>query len=181
MQGKRAFVLLAEGFEEIEAMTLVDVLRRAGVEVETAALGALAVTGAHGVEVRADRRLDGLTADGAAAIILPGGLPGATNLRDDARVLALLRDAAARGVLVAAICAAPMVLAKAGLLEGKRATAYPGVPLPGATRGAERVVEDGNVMTSQGPGTTLEFALALAARLAGPKKAAELREALLVQ
>lgn len=178
----RACVLLADGFEEIEAITVIDVLRRAEIEVHTLGLAGREVRGAHGIPVIADRTV----ADGARetwdAVILPGGLPGATNLRDDAGVRDLVQRQNAAGRTVAAICAAPIVLGAAGVLEGRRATCYPGFEgeLRGATHTTERVVADGNVVTSRGPGTALEFALALSERLAGAKTAAGLREGMLV-
>ncbi len=178
----RACVLLAEGFEEIEAITVIDVLRRAEVEVATLGIATREVRGAHGVGVTADRTLAEAAGETWDAVILPGGLPGATNLRDDARVCELVSRQHAAGRLVAAICAAPMVLGAAGVLRGKRATCYPSFEshLTGATPVAERVVIDGNVITSRGPGTALEFGLALAERLCGATTAAGLREGMLV-
>jgi 4-methyl-5(b-hydroxyethyl)-thiazole monophosphate biosynthesis len=186
----RVLVPLADGFEEIEAIAIVDTLRRAGVEVVTAALRrdpARIVHGAHGIDVAADRELDacvGASAPAFDALVLPGGMPGTQHLGDDARVLALVREMHAAGKLVAAICAAPSVLAKAGVLEGVPATSYPGFQgkLGGARVERERrVVPAGRIVTSQGPGTALEFALELVRVLVGAAKAAELERAMIVQ
>lgn len=177
----RALVALAEGFEEIEAVTIVDVLRRAGVEVHVAGLKAGAVAGSHGISIVTDMGLEQVQAGDYDALALPGGMPGAANLRSDSRVLDIARAIAARGGLVAAICAAPMALAAAGLLEGRKATSYPSFrdELRGAIYCEDRVVEDGLVVTSRGPGTALEFALTLVRRLVGEEKAAALASAML--
>ncbi|HEY3496258.1 MAG TPA: DJ-1 family glyoxalase III [Polyangiaceae bacterium] len=177
----RALVLLAEGFEEIEAVTIVDVLRRGGVKVTTAALGTSLVRGSHGIAIEADTSLDGLRVDTFDAVVLPGGMPGAKHLRDDTRVQSLLCEAAARDKLVGAICAAPIALDAAGLLDGKRATAYPGHEIRPAIYVEEDVVTDGNIVTSRGVGTALDFALALVERLAGSDTASRLRVAMLVE
>jgi 4-methyl-5(b-hydroxyethyl)-thiazole monophosphate biosynthesis len=175
-----AVVLLAEGFEEIEAVTIVDVLRRAGITVTTAALGKSPVTGSHGIALVADRSLDGITVSDVDAVVLPGGMPGSRHLKEDARVLALLRSAANGGKTVAAVCAAPIALEAAGVLVGKRATSYPGNELPSASYSEERVVIDGNVVTSRGPGTALEFSLALVEKLVGAETKDRLTRAMLV-
>jgi protein deglycase len=172
----RVLVPLAQGFEEIEAVTLVDLLRRAGIEVHTAALDGPRVTGSHGIAVMADIALDAVRVDDYDMILLPGGLPGAEHLKADARVISLLRRFAADGRYTAAICAAPSVLAHAGLLEGRAATSFPGFLNPGSAPGIrlheDPVVIDGKVATSRGPGTAMEFGLALIELLEG----AELRE-----
>jgi 4-methyl-5(b-hydroxyethyl)-thiazole monophosphate biosynthesis len=176
----QALVPLAEGFEEIEAVTIIDVLRRGGVEVTTAALTRGPVRGSHGIALECDATLESVSGRDFDAVVLPGGMPGAKNLKEDARLRDLLRRSAERGKLVAAICAGPIALEAAGLLAGKRATSYPGHELPSATRSEEAVVSDGNIVTSRGPGTALEFALALVARLAGADTSAQLRAAMLV-
>ncbi len=175
----RACVLLAPGFEEIEAITIIDVLRRAEVETVTLAVSDNPVEGAHGIAVRADASLE--TAGGEwDAVILPGGMPGSTNLRDDPRVQALVRKQHARGGICAAICAAPIALAKAGVLAGKKATSYPGFRDElGCAYLEDRVVIDGNVVTSRGPATAMEFALRLAALLGAPDKAARVAQGML--
>jgi len=178
---KRALVPLAEGFEEIEAVTIIDVLRRAGIEVVTAALGDLEVMGAHGIALGSDRRLDDIRGEDFDAIVLPGGGPGAKRLQQDARILSLLREQRAAGRLIAAICAAPAALEAAGVIEGRRATAYPGTRLASAQFSEDRVVVDRGLVTSRGPGTALEFALTLVVQLGHSEAAAKLRQDMLVQ
>lgn len=167
----RVLMPLAEGFEEIEAVTVVDLLRRAGIEVHTAALGRREVTGSHGITVVADIGLDDAVAADYDMIVLPGGMPGADHLRRDPRVVALLQRFARAGRYTAAICAAPGVLAHAGLLEGRAATSYPGFLTPDSAPGIrlreDAVVIDGKVVTSRGPGTAVPFALSLIELLAG--------------
>jgi len=173
-------VLLADGFEEIEAVTIIDVLRRAELTVHTLGVNGLDVQGAHGISFKADARLDETT--DFDALVLPGGMPGAETLRDDIRVLAMVRRHVQEQRTVAAICAAPMALGAAGVLQGRRATCYPGFEehLAGAERCTDKVVIDGPVITSRGPGTAMDFALELVARLASPEKAQELRAGMLV-
>lgn len=175
--GKRVCVFLADGFEEIEAITVVDVLRRAGIEVSLAAVGASTDpwrTGSHDIAVRATFLAADVRVEDFDAFVLPGGQPGSNTLRDDALVQRLLREADAAGSLIAAICAAPIALERAGLLEGRSATAFPGVELPSARETAGDVVEDGRIVTSRGPGTALPFALALVRRLVSEVAAREL-------
>lgn len=173
-----ALVLLTDGFEEIEAVTIIDVLRRGEVAVTTASLGVRRVTGSHQIILEADLMLDGLAVEDFDALVLPGG-PGAKTLREDPRAQAVIQRAASAGKLVAAVCAAPTALEAAGVLVGKRATAYPGNTLPSARQVEDRVVEDGNVITSRGPGTAMAFALKLVERLSGPLVAENTAERLL--
>lgn len=167
----RVLVPLAPGFEEIEAVTVIDLLRRAGIQVHTAALDGPQVTGSHGITVGADMALDAARVDDYDMLVLPGGMPGADHLKRDARVIALLRAFAAGGRYTAAICAAPGVLAHAGLLDGRAATSFPGFlgedSAPGIRLRTEPVVIDGKVVTSRGPGTAMEFGLALIQLLEG--------------
>ena len=174
-------VLLANGFEEIEAVAAIDVLRRAEVEVVAAALEGDSALGSHDIRVSADAKIDEVKADELDAVVLPGGMPGAEKLRDDERVGALLQEMHRQKKLVCAICAAPIALDAAGVIEGRRATSYPGFELADADYVTERVVEDENLVTSRGPGTALEFSLALVRRLAGHEKATELRQRMLVK
>ena len=178
----RVLMPLAEGFEEIEAVTVVDLLRRAGIEVHTAALAGREVTGSHGITVLADIGLDDAVAADYDMIVLPGGMPGADHLKKDARVVALLQQFASSGRYTAAICAAPGVLAHAGLLEGRAATSYPGFLKPDSAPGIrlreDAVVIDGKVVTSRGPGTAMEFGLALIGLLEGPEAAGRVKERL---
>lgn len=172
---KKTAMLFANGFEEVEALTVVDILRRAGIVCDMLSLdGADETAGSHGITVRMDGSLASADMSGYDGLILPGGMPGTTNLAADERVLRLLRDYCAAGKLTAAICAAPTVLAKAGILEGRSAVCYPGLEdkLTGAKAGTEPVVLDGTVMTSRGVGTALPFALELVAYL-GSREHAE--------
>lgn len=174
-------VLLADGFEEIEATTIIDVLRRAEVEVDVIGVDKLDVTGAHRLGMRADLVL-GKQRAVYEMLILPGGLPGAHTLRDHAGVQALIEQHHKAGKWLAAICAAPIALGKARVLEGKKATCYPSFEgeLTGATPVTDRVVQDGKVVTSRGPGTALDFALHLAELLRGKQVAADVRTGMLV-
>ena len=176
----KAIVLLAPGFEEIEAAAIIDVLRRGGIEVTVAALGETRVPGAHDLSFVADCRLKDVEHQSFDAVLLPGGMPGSRNLRDDVRVKALLQRQAEQGRQLGAICAAPIALEAAGVLQGKRATSYPGYDLPSAEYCEDRVVVDGNVVTSRGPGTAIEFALQWVTLLAGADQAAQLRQGMLV-
>lgn len=173
-----ALVLLAEGFEEIEAVTIIDVLRRGEVAVTTASLGTKHVTGSHSIAIEADTLLTEAAVEDFDALVLPGG-PAAKTLREDPRAQASIVRAAKAGKLLGAVCAAPTALEAAGVLAGKRATAYPGSQLPSARFVEERVVEDGKVVTSRGPGTTMAFALKLVERLSGAAVAKTTAERLL--
>jgi 4-methyl-5(b-hydroxyethyl)-thiazole monophosphate biosynthesis len=166
---KRVLVPLAEGFEELEAVTIIDVLRRAGIEVVTASLAGSPVTGAHGIAVSADARLDAVAEQDFDMIALPGGMPGASHLKADPRIARIIQRLHGAGERVAAICAAPMVLAAAGVLQGRRATSFPGFldDARGLTVVEDAVVSDRGVITSRGPGTALDFALELVAQLQG--------------
>ncbi|MBR5539902.1 MAG: DJ-1/PfpI family protein [Clostridia bacterium] len=172
-------VFLANGFEEIEALTTVDILRRAGLTVRTVGIGGHTIVGAHGIAVQADSTV--LPPYGELeAVILPGGLPGTTNLAASAVVTKCVTEAAERGILVCAICAAPSVLGNLGLLRGKRATCYPGweSQLLGATVSSESVAVDDGVVTAKGAGVTVEFALAIVSYLISPDKAREIGDAM---
>jgi protein deglycase len=169
-------LLLADGFEEIEATTVADVLRRAGVGVTLLGVHGLDVRGAHSIVIKADKLLTEFQDAAWDMVILPGGMPGARTLRDDAAVQSLIIRQAGRSK-VAAICAAPIALGRAGVLRGKRATCYPGFEneLSGAKVSNDAVVCDGNVITSRGPGTAIAFAIALVENLVSSAKAAEVR------
>lgn len=177
------YLFLAPGFEEIEALCPLDLLRRAGVPVTTVAIGSeKSVPGAHGISVVADlAEEDYDPASPVDMLILPGGMPGAANLDASPLVDAAIAAANARGAYLAAICAAPMILGRRDLLQGKRAICFPGFEqeLAGATLAETRVVCDGNIVTAAGMGVALEFGLALVAALRGEQCAAELRAAVL--
>ena len=178
----RVLVPLAEGFEEIEAVTIIDVLRRANIDVVVAGLKPGAVTGSHGIRIDTDIALEDARSEDYTLIALPGGMPGADHLDQDPRVRRLVQEMAAVGKIVSAICAAPKVLAGAGLLEGRRATSYPGFLDPQRAHCLEdAVVTDGNLITSRGPATAMAFALTLVETLAGPAKRAELEQRMLVR
>jgi 4-methyl-5(b-hydroxyethyl)-thiazole monophosphate biosynthesis len=173
----RAYLFLADGFEEIEALTSVDVLRRAGLDVVMVSVtGGEIVTGAHDIPVLCDKDFDNCDFRDAALLLLPGGMPGAETLSNHGGLQKLLKRAVDEGKLIAAICAAPMALGKLGLLKGKRATCYPGFEsyLEGAECTAEAVVKDGAIITGRGPGVSIPFALKVVETLLGKAKAEEL-------
>ena len=173
------YLFLANGFEEIEALTPLDVLRRAGVPVTTVGVGGDSILGAHGIRVQADIP-DTMYRDSSPdMIILPGGMPGSTHLDESRVVDAALRSAARNGAYLCAICAAPMVLGKRGYLNGKRAVCYPGFEqyLEGATVTDARVECDGKIITSKGMGAALEFGLALVEVLRGKEIAEQIGNA----
>ncbi len=177
----KVILLISNGFEEIEAVTIIDVLRRADIEVVVAGLAGETVLGGHGITMHVDTQIDQVQLGDFDGVVLPGGAPNAEALRDDSRVQSLLRDMASADKFVCAICAAPIALDRAGVLEGRRATSYPGFELPTAEYVNDRVVEDGKTITSRGPGTSMEFALTLVRRLVGHLKATELRQRMLVR
>jgi len=166
---------LAQGCEEIEAVTVIDILRRAGISVVSAGLDAKPVCASRGTVLIPDTTLDAALQHDYDMIVLPGGQPGTNNLKDDARILALLKKMAQQDKYISAICAAPSVLAAAGLLEGKHATSFPGAldAFPSVIKNPDSVVEDGKLITSRGPGTAMDFALTLVERLAGKAKRKE--------
>ena len=180
----KILVPLADGFEEIEAVTIIDVLRRAEIQVTVAALSDGVVVGSRGIKVEPDATLSELDLDSFDAVVLPGGMDGTLHMMEDERLIEALRGMHAKGKLTAAICAAPMVLAKAGIVSGVPITAHPSVldRLGDAeVRPRPRVVCSGSVMTSQGPGTAMEFALALVEELCGADERAELQGAMVVE
>ncbi len=165
------YVFLADGFEEIEAFAPVDILRRAGIECQTVGVTGKTVTGSHAISVITDITADELDMDLLSAVILPGGMPGTTNLNSSDTVRKAVMYAAERGLLVAAICAAPSVLGHLGLLRGKKATCFPGFEpeLTGAVYQDTPVCRDGNIITSHGAGAALDFAFAVLDALKGEK------------
>ena len=175
------YLLLAEGFEEIEALTPVDVLRRVGVDVKTVGITGKVVTDSHGISVTADITPDEMTGD-MEMVILPGGMPGTTNLDKWQGMDALLAHALGTGARIAAICAAPMILGKRGYLNGRYAVCFPGFEetLLGAKVEKEaRVITDGPFTTAIGMGAALEFACELVSCLLGIEKAAQIYHATL--
>jgi len=178
----RVLVPLANGFEEVEAMAIIDVLRRADIDVVIAGLHEGYIEGSRRVKVVPDSTLDEIDSHNFDMIVLPGGQPGSDNLKADERIKELIWDFYSKGKLMGAICAAPYVLAEAGILEGKRVTSYPSYKdrLGFVLYEEEKVVEDKNLLTSRGPGTALYFALAIVEKLAGREKAEAIRDAMLI-
>ena len=174
----KVLIPLAQSCEELEAVTLIDLLRRAEFEVITAGLSDEPITASRGVRLIPDTTIDAIIeskqSDSFDLIVLPGGLPGADYLNEDPRIQALLKAQAQSNKYIGAICAAPKVLASSGLLENKRATAYPGalegLDLSNIDLTTENTVIDGKVMTSRGPGTAMDFALTIIEELAGKAK-----------
>ena len=181
---ERILVPLAAGFEEIEAVAIIDILRRADLDVTVAGIAAGPVRGSHGIEIVPDAELGALDLGHFTLLVLPGGMPGTRNLIADERVVGLVQRLAREGRTTAAICAAPLVLQKAGILRGLEVTAHPSVrdELSGAggvaVRAEPRVLQSGQVITSQGAGTAIEFALALVALLRGPEHAEKIARAI---
>lgn len=178
----KALIPLAEGCEEMEAVIVVDTLRRAGWDVTTAGLEPGLVTASRGVMLQPDTTWNAVDPTDFDLLIMPGGGPGTARLKADVRVLETARVFAAAGKWLAAICAAPLVLHAAGVLEGRKATCYPGVEegLDGVAWLDDRVVVDGHIVTSRGPGTAFEFALALIRLLEGETAARSVGEGMLV-
>ncbi|MGN1098517.1 MAG: DJ-1 family glyoxalase III [Clostridia bacterium] len=172
------YLFLADGFEIVEAMAPLDMLRRAKVDVKTVGLFSRTVTCSKGVELKADLSMDEVDMKNCEMIILPGGLPGAEHLRDSEEIGEIVDYAEASGLYIAAICAAPMVIGRRGVLRGKKATCFPGYEdeLLGAECTGEGVVRDGKVITAKGAGRSVEFGLALVEALCGREKAAEIKE-----
>ncbi|GHV71408.1 thiazole biosynthesis protein ThiJ [Bacteroidia bacterium] len=180
---KKAFIFLAEGFEEIEAVATTDVIRRGEVAITIVSItGQLQVTGAHGIPVTADALFENIDFSSGDLLVLPGGMPGASNLNAHPGLKNLLKQYNQEGKKIAAICAAPLVLGGLDLLQGKKATAYPGYEstLKGAIYQDKPVVKDGNIITGKGPGFTLEFGLALVEELQGKEKADNVAAGLLL-
>jgi len=177
---KTALVLFADGSEELEAVSVINILRRAGVNVTVAGLHGGPLRGSRGTVLVPDATLDEALTRQYDMVVLPGGQPGSDNLKADARVLKLVRQMHDANKYVAAICAAPSVLATAGLLDGKRATSFPGSldAFPKVLRQPQAVVEDGKLITSRGPGTAMDLALTLAERLTSHAKRMEVEAGL---
>lgn len=178
----QVLIPLAQGCEELEAVTVIDLLRRAGIEVVSAGLDGQPVRASRGVMLLPDTTLDEVMRQAFDMIVLPGGQPGTNNLDADPRIHALLVRMAAEGKYLAAICAAPKIFAKAGLLHGKRATGYPGaiesLQLEGVVSTGSALEQDGKLITSRGPGTAVDFALHLIGVLVGAKKRNEVEAGL---
>ena len=173
---KNVYVFLAEGFEEVEAIGTIDLLRRAGLPTHIVAVGLEPnVTGAHGIAIHADLSISEVYSDDVLALVLPGGLPGVTNLDASQRLHQLIREAHQDGKLLCAICAAPSVFGGADLLAGQEAIAYPGFEknLKGAKVSEAPVVKSGHIITAKSAGYTFDYALEIITALAGEEKAKE--------
>lgn len=184
MSMETVYAFFADGFEEIEAFTTIDTLRRAGLDVEIISVTPdEIVTGAHDVSVLCDKNFENCDFSDAKMLFLPGGMPGAATLDKHEGLRKLILNFAAQDKPIAAICAAPMVLGKLGLLKGRKATCYPSFEqyLEGAECVDELVVKDGNIITGIGPGGAMEFALTIVETLCGKEKVDELVEAMCVK
>ncbi|NIM18875.1 MAG: DJ-1 family protein [Candidatus Latescibacteria bacterium] len=179
----RIIVPLAEGFEEIEAVAVIDILRRADVEVVIAGVGGKEITGSHGIRIVCDTPIEECDPRRSEGIVLPGGLPGTTNLKKSDALEELLRDASNRSKMIAAICAAPTVLDSLGILKGKKATCHPNhsSELVECIYVEAPVVIDGNIITSRGAGTAVAFAAELVRILAGDEKAEGILEGIVAK
>lgn len=180
----KVYVFLADGFEEIEGLTVVDLLRRAGAQTEmVSVMGKMEISGSHGILVKADCLFEDCDFSDADILVLPGGMPGTLNLGGHKGLTDLLVKANGQGTGIAAICAAPSVLGDLGLLKGKKATCYPGMEgrLTGAEVCFDSFVTDGNVTTSRGMGTAIPFSLELIRRLFGAEKAEEQGKSIVYQ
>ena len=178
----RVYVFLADGFEEIEGLTVVDILRRAGVDTTTVSvMKDRNIIGSHQIQIKVDACFGDVDFSGGELLVLPGGMPGSRYLAGHEALGALLKSYVKDGKKVAAICAAPGVLGGLGILEGKKAACYPGVEgkLTGAQVLYDEVVRDGNVTTSRGMGTAIPFALDLVSQMVSPEKSEELKKAII--
>ena len=174
------YAFLANGFEEIEAISVIDILRRAGVDIKTVGVEGDCVKGTHGIELRCDCCLNEISSSEAEGVVLPGGMPGTTNLLKSEKVCDAIRDAYSKGKLIGAICAAPSILGEIGILSGKNVCCYPGFEskLKLANISLENVCVDGNIITSKGPGTAIEFSLEIVKYLKGTNVKDKIQEQL---
>jgi len=172
----RLLMPLADGFEEIETVAVIDILRRAGIEIVTSSLVGNVATGMHNIKMQADTRFMDTVLDKFDGLVFPGGMGNVSTMLRDDKVISLVRDYNMKGKLIAAICGAPEILVKAGVLKGKRATCAPGFEKSLDMPRDNRVVADANVITSQGPGTAIEFALKIVEMAAGKPKADMLKK-----
>lgn len=173
------YVLLADGFEEIEAIEPIDILRRGGVSVKTVGVNGKRVVGAHGIAVEADILINEALAENIELLMLPGG-PGHTNIEESEPAMSLIKNAYEKGMLISAICASPSILGKAGMLNNKKAVCFPGYEkfLYGAEYSEEKAVRDGSIITGKGAGAAAEFGFLMLEALKGKKCAEEIRSAM---
>ena len=177
----RVLIPLAEGFEETEAVTTANVLRRAGFDVVLAGLPSSIMKGAHGIHIITDTKLDVINADDFDVLVLPGGSPGCENLAKSNKIAEIVKDFDAKEKNIAAICAAPSILAKLGVLDERRATIYPGMERDVPKPRDAKVIVDGHIITSQGPGTAIDFGLAIVEKNMGSAQANKVREEMVVR
>ncbi len=173
---KKVLIPLAEGFEEIEALATADILRRAGLEVVLAGLPGTIVKGRSGIKVIADTKIEDVNHKNFDCLVLPGGNPGYVNLSRSKKVFDIINDFNDKEKLIAAICAAPSILAKMGILDERRATIYPGMEREIPRPRSGKVVVDGHIITSEGPGTAFDFALEIIRQLLGKQEAEEVKK-----
>ncbi len=179
----KVYIFFADGLEEIEGLTVVDMMRRVGIDISIVSMNdTLKVTGSHKIVMEADMLLKDVDVSAGDMFVLPGGLPGTTHLAESRELAKILKKAYAAGKYVAAICAAPSVLGGLGLLDGKKATCYPGFEdkLTGAHCLTDNVVTDKNIITSRGMGTAIEFSARLIALLKDEKTADELKKSIML-
>ncbi len=176
----KVYEFLSNGFEDIEALAPVDILRRGGIDVKTVSItGSKTVETSHGIKLETDLLIEDITDfSDVDAMVLPGGLPGATNLNKHEQLRKILLEQYQKGRVVAAICAAPLVLGSIGILQGKRATCYPGFEkrMTGATYTQEQVTVDGNIITGKGPGASLDFGFAILGKFVSEDAVAQLKQ-----
>ncbi len=172
------YMFLAEGFEEIEALATLDVIRRANIDILSVGVGGNMITGSHNISVKADIKLDDISTTDLSGVVLPGGLPGTTNLEGCEKVIEFVKYSNDKGLLVSAICAAPSILGHLGILNGKKATCYPGYEpeLSGADCDGSYVVADGNIITARGAGAAIDFGLKIVEYFKGAEFSNELRK-----
>jgi 4-methyl-5(b-hydroxyethyl)-thiazole monophosphate biosynthesis len=173
---KKVVIPLAEGFEEIEALTVADALRRAGLEVVLVGLPGSIVKGRSDIKVISDKKIEDINSKDFDAIVLPGGSPGYINLGRSQKILDMLVDFNNQEKLIAAICASPSILSKLGILDNRKATIYPGMEREIPKPRAGKVIVDGHVITSEGPGTSIDFSLEIIKNLLGKEKANEVKK-----
>lgn len=175
------YMFFADGFEEVEAVAALDVIRRAGIEIESVGIGSKQIKGSHGITVICDKTENEISvSDKLCGVILPGGMPGTKNLQNNSTVNSFIDYCSANGLYLCAICAAPMILGQKGLLKGKKATCFPGFEeyLDGAVIGGEYVCTDGKIITAKGMGSAVNFGLAIVAAIKGERAAFELKASL---
>lgn len=174
------YLFLADGFEETEAIATLDVIRRGEISIKTVGVNGPAVTGCHGVTVKADILMENVTLDNLEGIILPGGMPGTLHLEKDDKLAEIIDHCVKNNLLIAAICAAPSILGKRGLLDGKEATCFPGFEefLKGAVLSEKKCVESGQFITAKAMGAAVDFGLAIVSRIKSPGLAEQIKRSI---